>query len=475
MRVFILNPPVLSGQGFVREGRCEQRLTSYQYVLLPVSLPSIAAVLRRENIEVKIHDGVAERTPVARIKRDLKRFQPDIIILNVSTVTFENDMRIAEVIRKSFPRVKIGTIGVHVTSLPDEALTYPAINFVIRGEPEETARELVLALRHKKPLSGIKGISYRSGPKIYHNDDRPFITNLDALPFPARDLVKNDLYLMSMSNKPHTVILTSRGCPNNCIFCTAHKYYGRTFRTRSAQNVAEEMEEIEKKYKIFYATMWADTFTLDPKFVFELCAEIKKRGLKMKWMCNSRVNTISADMLKAMKSAGCTGIAYGVESGNQEILNNIRKGTNLELIEKAFKLTRRAGIDSLAHVIFGLPGETKNTIRNTIAFIKHINPSYAQFYCAVPFPGTEFARLSEKEGWTTTHDWNRYEINQAIIATKTLSAKELERARRRAYIAFYFRPAYLLKTGWKHSKRGEFTHVLRQAFGFFADWVGVKK
>jgi len=475
MRVFILNPPVLSGQGFVREGRCEQRLTSYQYVLLPVSLPSIAAVLREEGISVKILDGVAEQTPVALIKRALKKFQPDLLILNVSTVTFDNDIKIARLIKKAFPKLKIAVMGVHVTSLPEESLSHGAIDYVVRGEPEETVKELALALKHKKPLARIKGISHKRGRKYEHNEDRPFISDLDALPFPARDLVKNKLYLMSMSDKPHTVILTSRGCPNNCTFCTAHKYYGRVFRTRSAKSVADEMEEIEKKYKIFYATMWADTFTLIPSFVFELCAEIKKRGLKMKWMCNSRVNTITPDMLKAMKGAGCTGIAYGVESGNQEILNNVRKGTNLEQIERAFKLTKRAGIDSLAHVIFGLPGETKQTIKKTVAFIKKINPSYVQFYCAVPFPGTEFSRMAEKEGWLQTRDWSRFEINQAIIATPTLSAKELERARRRAYLSFYLRPSYLFKTGYKYLKRGELLRMTRQATGFFADWVGIKK
>jgi len=473
MKVFILNPPVLSGPGFVREGRCEQRLSSYQYVLLPVSLPSIGAVLKRHKVQVKVVDAVAENLSVPKIKSQIRRFRAKLLILNVSTVTFDNDMNVAKEIKKNFPSLKIAVIGVHVTALPEEALNNKAIDFVVRSEPEETVEELVLTLGKKLPVHKIKGLSYKSGKKIQHNPDRPFISDLDGLPFPDRSLVKNELYLMSMSDKPHTIILTSRGCPNQCTFCTAHKYYGRVFRTRSAKSVADEMEEAERKFDIHYATMWADTFTMDPDFVFELCRLIQERGLKMKWMCNSRVNTISVDLLKAMKAAGCIGIAYGVESGNQQILKNVKKGITLPQIEKAFKMTNQVGIESLAHVIFGLPGETKQTVDETIRFAKKIKPTYAQFYCAVPFPGTEFRNQAIRERWIRENEWSKYEINQSIIETPRLSQAELKEARRKAYLKFYLRPGYILSIGWRFIRKGEIKSLFKNSLGFLRDWAGL--
>lgn len=469
MKTLIINPPGYHGIDFVREGRCEQRLSSYQYVLLPVSLPSIAAILRQRGLTVQIIDAVAEKFDWPQLRRAIGDFGPDLIILNVSTVTFTGDMDIAEKIKAVNPAVHLSVIGVHVTAMPVEALSYP-IDSVIKGEPELTALELALALAHHTDLAAVRGLSYKQDGQMFHNRRRPFIKDLDSLPFPARDLVKNEKYLMAMSDQPHTVLLSSRGCNQNCVFCTARQYYGRRLRLRSAKNIVSEMAEIKTKYHINYITMWSDTFTLNKQFVMELCREILSRQLKVIWMCNSRVDTIDAEMLCAMKQAGCRGIAFGVESGVQAILDQAGKRTNLNQIRRAFTLTRQAGIESLAHFVLGLPGENKATIAQTLRFARQLDPDYAQFYCAVPFPGTPFYHQAVKEGWLTTNRWENFEINQAIIATPQLSRQDLARARRRGYVSFYFRPKYLYKQFKKINSLKDLNFVASRAVKFIKDW-----
>lgn len=469
MKVLILNPPSLDGIGFVREGRCEQKLSSYQYVLLPVSLVYIASVLKKHDFKVKIIDAVAEKIECGTLIKMVGKYSPRLIILNVSTVTFNNDMKVAEKIKKFFPHIHISAIGVHVTALPGEALSY-RIDSVIRREPEITAYKLALAVSREGSFKKVLGLSYKEKSKKLHNPDRSWIKKLDNLPFPARELVKNEKYLMAMSKKPHTVLVSSRGCNQNCIFCTARQYYGNELRLRSAKNVADEMEEVKRKFKINYITMWSDTFTLDRDFVINLCKEINKRKLKVEWMCNSRVDTVDEEMLEMMKRAGCIGIAFGVESGVQEILNRAGKNTKIWQIKLAFEMMRKVGIESLAHFIFGLPGETKKTIKETIKFAKEIDPDYAQFYCAVPFPGTPLRTLCEQNKWIATTNWRDYEINQAVVETEHLSRKELENARRFAYISFYFRPRYVWKRFSKVKSIGDFFFLLTHSYRFFRDW-----
>jgi len=472
MKILIINPPGISGIGFVREGRCEQRLSSYQYVLLPVSLPSIAAVLREKDFDVKIIDAVAENITWNELNKRITSFNPRLIILNVSTVTFEGDMSVAQRIKELSPKIHLNVIGVHVTAMPQEALSY-AVDSVTRGEPEITILKLAQAIQDKQNLSHIKGLSYKTNRGIFHNPDRPFIANLDQLPFPARDLVKNEKYLMAMSEKPHTVLLSSRGCNQNCIFCTARQYYGNKLRLRSAQNVAQEIEEIKNKYHIDYITMWSDTFTLNKKFVIDLCQEILKRKLKISWMCNSRVDTIDQEMLTIMKKAGCIGIAFGVESGVQKILDKCGKRIKLSQIKRAFQLMKKVGIESLAHFILGLPGETKTTIKKTIKFAKKLDPDYVQFYCAIPFPGTPLYRLAQKENWLTTSKWEDFEINRAILETPSLSKKGLEKSRKRAYISFYLRPRYIWKQFLKIKSFEDLRFTTIHALKFIKDW-GIK-
>lgn len=365
-------------------------------------------------------------------------------------------------------------IGAHVTALPEESLRASRLDSVIRREPEMTADCLVDALEKRGHLSGVTGTSYRTETGIIHNKDRPFVENLDELPFPARDLIDNEKYTMPISNEPYTLVIASRGCPHQCIYCTAHLYYGHKLRLRSPDNVLDEIEEIVGKFGTKDVTLWSDTFTLDRNFVTEICQRIEERGLEFRWMANSRVDRVDPDLLHTMKSAGCTMLSFGVESGCQEILNNIKKKTTLEQIKNAFTWCHEAKIETIAHFVLGLPGENKDTVKQTLQLAKNIKPDYAQFYGAIPFPGTRFYQLAKENFWLVTDDWTKYELNQTVVSTPELSAAELDKAKRAAFKGFYLRPNYMLKRLGQVRSVREGLNLPKQSLNFMKEWVRSK-
>ena len=472
MKVFLLNPPTYTREQFIREGRCQQRLASFQYVMTPITLPSIAALLRQKGHAVYLHDAMALNTTVSEVLEQIQKEQPQLLIAVSSTVTLQNDHHILSDIKKAFPEIFLAISSTHATSLPHEVLQDCACDAIIRNEPEMTALQLANALEQKTPLSEVAGLTFRQKTQIIENVARPYLDNLDELPFPARDLLPLDRYRLPTLNEPYTLLIPSRGCPYLCTFCTAHQYYGRKIRLRSPQNVADEMEEIFSVHHIRQVHMWSDTFTISRKFVWQFCEEMIQRQLPMEWMCNARVDTVDSELLKKMKQAGCTGVAYGVESGVQEILDRCKKDITLEQIQKAFRATNEAGIDSLAHVIFGLPGETEKTLRQTLKFVLGLDPTYAQFYCAIPFPGTELRDEALKQGWITDFDWSQHEINKAVLETPDLSSQQLLRWKRRAYQRFYFRPKYLFRQVNRYLRSPtELLTKSKQFVFFMKDWA----
>lgn len=470
MKVAIVNPPPSRGMKFVREGRCEQRSSSFQYMMVPISLPSIAGVLLSKGYKVKIWDCIAEGILAKDVKKFLKKYHPRLVIFNISTPTFNDDIKFIADLKKSLS-CHFTAIGVHVSATAEETLGVSKLDSVIRREPELSSLALADTIKQNKSLSRVLGISFRLRGKIIHNPDKPFCQDLDSLPFPARSLLNNQKYTLPVINQPYTLIITSRGCPNNCLFCAASLYYGSKIRFRSVNNIMEELKEIVNKQEIKFITMWSDTFTFNRKFVIGICKKIMESNLDFSWMCNSRVDKVDPIMLKLMRQAGCIGISYGVESGNQSILDNVRKNITLKQIENAFKWTREAGIETLAHIIFGLPGETEKTIKKSVDFVIKLKPDYVQFYCAIPFPGTDLYSLAKKEGWLTTEDWSKFEINQAILNMPRLAVVQLKEARIKAYQKFYLRPSYLVQRLKKIKSPRDFWLNFRQGLRFFEEWV----
>lgn len=478
MRVLLLNPPAYKNIRYVREGRCEQRLSSFQYNMVPISLPSTAAVLREAGHAVLIFDAIGLNLDTNRVVQEARAFSPGLVLINVATPTFAGDAATAAAIKEALPGVFVVAFGVHVTALPEESLERARFDGVIRREPEATARDLAGALSSGKPLSEVPGLSFRANwrekgsPKpIIHNPDRPFFEDLDSLPAPALDLVDHRLYPAPLSGLPHTLIITSRGCPFGCTFCTAHLFYGSKLRLRSPVRVVDELEAVHRDQGVGLFTFWSDTFTLNRDHVVAICREILERKLAVEWMCNSRVDRVDPELLRRMAEAGCSIISFGVESGDQTILDNVRKGITTSQIISAFDAVRAAGIRSAAHVILGLPGETPDTIRTTMRLVKRIHPDYVQYYGAIPFPGTEFFRLVKESGWLTTESWEDFEINGNIVSTPLLSADALGRWRRRAYYSFYLRPRFLVEKLREVRSPREFIRLSAAGWDFLRGWI----
>lgn len=451
--------------------------------MIPISLPSTAALLRREGHEVLILDATARDMTTDEVLGAAGGFAADLALVNVSTPTFHDDAAAAAVLKENFPGLFTAAFGVHVTALPEESLRRSAFDAVIRGEPEVTAAALAAALAEGDSLEGVTGISFRrlkggdrSEEELVNNADRPFFEDLDSLPPPALDLVEHELYPAPVSGEPHTLIITSRGCPYHCTFCSAHIYYGTRLRLRAPALIVDEIELVQERDGINLFTFWSDTFTLKREHVVEICRELRARSLKVRWMCNSRVDRVDPELLRMMAEAGCQVISYGVESGAQAILENIKKRTTVKQIIDAFAWTREAGISSAAHVILGLPGETPETIELTLKLVRRIKPDYVQYYGAIPFPGTAFLEEARARGWLLTEDWADFEIGNSIVSTPALSSDELDRWRRRAYLSFYLRPSYMLQRIREVESTADVMNLCRAGVSFLRDWaLGTRK
>ncbi|MBI3846005.1 MAG: radical SAM protein [Planctomycetes bacterium] len=450
MRALFLNPPTGRGPRRMREGRCQQRASAWATVWPPLSLARTAAVLRDDGMDVRICDGTVLPIGLDDLTRDVAAWQPDLVVFNAVTPTIESDLSLPTALRAVAPHARFAALGVHVTSLTDESFALgPDLDVIVRGEPEETVREWARAVRQNTDFADVSGISWRDGGAVRHNADRPFIRDLDALPFPAWDLVDRSAYRSPISGRPFVLVGAGRGCPYPCKFCVAPAYYGQTPRLPSPRRIGDEVERNLRDFGIREFLFWSDSFTLRREHALGIANEIEDRHLGVEWSCNSRVDHVDPDLLSAFRRAGCKAIAYGVESGTQAILDEVGKHVTLDQIRRAVLWTREAGIASIAHCVVGYPGETATSIRRTIEFVKELDVDFAQFYCATPLPGSTLFEEARTKGWITTADWSQFDQDNFILETDGLDAETVMRLRDEAYRRFYVRP----KTVWRALRR----------------------
>jgi len=444
MKVTLLNPTLMSGEKVLRSERCQVKLLVG--IWPPIALAYIAAVLRRES--------------------------PDLVIVQSTTPTIYDDLEGAKRIKDLLPEVEIVFFGVHATARPEDILNRD-VKFAIRGEPEFTSLELCRCINNgKNNFENIQGLSYFQNGQIYHNPDRPPIFDLDTLPFPARELLSNEKYLLPIAKEPFTLLKTSRGCPYRCIYCTSIPYYGPGWRVRSAENIVAEIKEVIRNFNISNFFFSSDTFNVRESHVVEICQEIKKENLKIKWMCNSRVDNFSYETAKAMKEAGCWLVAFGVESGSDLILKQAKKGTTVDQGRKAIEICKKVGIKSLCYFMSGLPGETQESIKKTLNFALKSEPDYVHFFAATPFPGTEFFKMAEENGWLTSYDWRRYFHGMSdVISYPNLSAEEITEATKFAYRKFYFRPQRFIKELISIRTLGDFVGRAETFLNLIRTWI----
>jgi anaerobic magnesium-protoporphyrin IX monomethyl ester cyclase len=439
MRIIFVRAPSFSGETFSAEGRCQQPFrASYDILLPPLSSMYAASIIEKEGYDASIIDCQARwMSPHDFIKRILDS-SPDFLMFQSGVHTLNSDIEIANQIKESNQAIKTAFFDVFPTILHIEIAKEKGIDFVVRGEPERILCEIVNRYDKRGDLNNIPGTTLFHGGKVVVNREREPL-DLDYLPFPARHLINIDDYIQPFTHEAYQPVQTSRGCPYQCIFCIAPKYYGRKLRFRSVESIIDEMEECIEKYKIHWFYFFSDTFTLKKEQIIDLCKEILDKNLNIHFWGNSRVDTIDEEMAKYLKKAGCESLSFGIESGNPETLEKLKKGITLEDTNKAIKLCKEYGIESNAFVIVGFPWEDKEMILNTINFVKKLDPDFAQFLTPIPFPSTELYEICKKENLIVNPNvFDNYQT--CVVKTLDLSSEEIRRIVKKAHLRFYIRP-----------------------------------
>nr|MDO8076975.1 radical SAM protein [Candidatus Freyarchaeota archaeon] len=405
----------------------------------PLGLAYLASSLEKEGVKVRIVDAQALNLGFDDIEQEIRRWKPDVVGATGATPAYLDALRVLEIAKNHGAATVAG--GPHFSFTDVETLElFPFVDFVVRGEGEETMVELVNALQGRGEFPDIPGLTYRDKNVVRRNPDRPLIEDIDGVPFPAFHLLPMNRY--TFGEHRYATVMTSRGCPYKCVFCASSKLFGKRWRGRSPENVVDELEHLAEKYRVRNIEFLDDTFTLNQRRAEKICDEIVDRRLDIVWNCSSRVNTISHGLLEKMKRAGCDSIYYGVESGSQEILDRMKKGITLEQIVRAFRITKRVGMEIIGSFIIGFPGETVDTIKKTINFAKFLKPDYAQFTICTPYPGTELYEIIEKSEnmQLLTRDWSEYDALKPVYTIKDdsyPSPSELMKWVKKAYVKFY--------------------------------------
>jgi anaerobic magnesium-protoporphyrin IX monomethyl ester cyclase len=383
----------------------------------PLGLAFLGAALEQAGIETQVLDLVVYPYSREMLQDLLAEFKPDIVGSTCVTMSFDEAIKVLRDIKDIDPSIATAMGGPHVTFRAEETLAEnPFVDYIMQGEGEEAIVELTRAVETGQGFDDIVGLAYRKDGQIVSNGIRPPGIDVNSLPIPARHLLPLGRYRtlgMAIS------MTSSRGCPFNCIFCVGRKMVGAKVRYRDPIKVVDELGYLAG-LGFTQINMADDLFTANKKHCFAVCDEIMRRGIKTKWTSFARVDTVSLDVLKAMKDAGCSAVSFGVESGNQEILKTIKKGITLDQVIKAVEMCNEAGMIPHASFILGLPGETPRTIQESVAFgdkIKEMGVSHG-FHLLAPFPGTEVRDRADEYGLEIlTNDWREYHANRAIVRT----------------------------------------------------------
>ncbi len=413
----------------------------------PLGLAYLASALMREGHEVAIIDSPTLELSLREFLDKVREFKPDVVGISVSTPLAPKAYETAKRIKEQFPDLIIVGGGPHATYMYEEALSN-GIDIVVRFEGEVTTVELVKTLERfgKDPeaLRKVKGIAFadRDG-KIVVTEDRGFVENLDSIPFPAWHLLPMDRYTVLGKSIRVAHVIASRGCPYGCIFCLTSYYWGRRIRYRSPQNVAEEIQILVEKYGAKHIVFSDDNFAFSRRFVYELMDELQKRGIDVPFSCGARVDSLDKKFLEFLVRKGCTALYIGVESGSQETLDRIGKRITLDQCRRVVEWTRELNLFTMASFVIGFPWETVDDVRKTIEFAVKLDPSYAQFTVATPYPGTPLFDYAVKNDLIVDWNWEHYTTVRPVMKGHYLDTKAIGRLLKEAYRRFYLRYKFL--------------------------------
>ena len=464
MRVVLINSPYFDIYGSLNVGRNHT---------MSLGLGYIAAFLRQAGHDVLSLDPEPLNMSLNEIRHYLLEKRPDMVGISAATANFMGAVKLAGVTRDVLPHIPIVVGGVHASALPELTLNqHPEFDIVVIGEGEETMLKLCCAIEKKESLDEINGLAFKRDGKIVRTNPAALIEDIDKLPFPARDLVDLNLYRPQVHlyrGRKSATMITSRGCPARCTYCATQVTMGNRFRMHSAEYVISEIEHLVDNYGIEDIIFVDDTFTINKERAKKICNMLIEKKINIGWFCFVRVNDASEELFSLMKKAGCFSMFFGVESANDQILKNIKKGATVSQAENALRIANKLRFKTLAGFMFGNPGETTETIEQTIKFSLKLNPIIGSFNVMVPFPGTEEYQRYIKKHPGEIMNWASF-IPKGItplIETEELSKKVLQRYLSMAYLKFYLRPSQIWRILSNISSFTELWVYIRGAFGLF--------
>jgi len=441
-------------------------------VIPPLSLAYVAAILEKAGCKVILIDASALNLAKEQVADKLRDFNPDFIGFTSSTVDFHNTLNWINYLKEKL-KVPVIIGGIHLYVYPRETMTHQAIDYGVIGEAEETLPELLGCLADRKTdLSRVKGICYRDNGRVIITESRELQRDLDECPFPARHLLPNDRYYSFISKeKRFTAMLTSRGCTFNCIFCDNQTI---PYRYRSSMNVVDEMEQCRDLFKISEIDVFDALFSVRQDRVIQICREIKRRKLKLRWSFRTRVDLVTKEMLSELKESGCMRIYYGIESGDPVILKSIKKNIDIDRVRKIIKLTKQNGIETLGYFMIGNIGENKETVNRSLKLILELPLDYVQISPVFVPPNTILYNMIKEQ--TGKDYWREYTINPKKEDSfprygTNLTDEQVNRYVYRCYLRFYLRFGYILRFMFRLRSWHEFVRSVRALKGVIFSFI----
>lgn len=434
-------------------------------VMPPLSLTYVGAIAENAGHKVCIIDAVAERLGFEEVINRIREFNPDLLGYTITTYGLHQNLEGIKKIRRHLA-IPVILGGWHLSLYPHETMVHPEIDYAVIGEADLALPKLLRELENGGDLSAIDGIAFRKDGEIIVNYPKTALSNIDETPFPARHLLKNDKYHNILTQRKNfTVMLSARGCPFRCIFCDLKSI---KFRQRSPKNFVDEIEQCQKVLNINEIDIYDSSFTVNKKRVLAICDEINKRKIDIAWTVRTRADCVDKEMLLKLKGAGCTTLMYGIESGSQEILKRLRKDTNLEHIKEVVKFTKKCGMKALGFFIIGSPGDTPQTIKQTMSFMRELDLDYIQVTKMTPFPNTEVYETYVKESgidyWREFTKDRSFERELPLIGTE-ITQKQALKYVKQAYVNFYYNPLYIIKALRRIKTPFELWNSVKAAFG----------
>ena len=437
-RITLINPPIPP-----------KTYTHTQFPLIGIAY--MAAVLEKDGHEVTMLDCPALKITHGDLKREIAKLKPDIVGISSVTVTFPSALQAASAAKEAYPNTLTVLGGPHATVTDEQTLKeHKEVDCIARRECEYTILELADFVSGNRPISleEIEGITFRKNGQVVRTPDRKFIQDLDSLPWPAYKFF--DLEKYRYLGKLIFPIMARRGCTGNCAYCLASKMSGRLVRKRSPKNVVDEMEWLQDELGADACTFHDPTFTFDKKWAWEICDEIDSKKIKIPWDCSTRVDCVSKPILAKMKQANCQIVGLGVESNSQKILNAMRKGTTTQQNERAVKMAKEVGLPFGLFFIIGYPGETDETLKETLDFIRRAEPDDVFISLASPYPKTELYETVKENGWKMSTDWSRFDNITPVFENPSMPANTMTETRRKVFNQFYS-PSYILRQSLKRT------------------------